>query len=47
MEFLMQAASGNGVTGTGDAEIGSGGVDENGEKDPDAKTFDHRSVWDD
>jgi hypothetical protein len=47
MEYLMQAASGNGVTGTGDAVIGSGGYDETGEKDPDAKVFDNRSVWDD
>ena len=47
MEYLMQVASGNGVTGTGDAEIGSGGIDEGGTMDPDAKVFDNRSVWDD
>ena len=47
MEYLMQAASGNGVTGTGSAEIGAGGYDETGEKDPDAKAFGNRSVWDD
>lgn len=47
MECLMQDASGNGVTGTGAADIGSGGYDNEGEKDPDAKAFGSRSVWDD
>ena len=47
MECLMQDASGNGITGTGDAELGSGGTDEGGTMDPDAKTFGHRSVWED
>lgn len=35
--------SGNGVTSQGDG-IGSGGIDESGEKDPAAKPF---SVWND
>jgi hypothetical protein len=47
MEFLMQAASGNGVTGTGAVEIGEGGIDEEGNLDPAAKDFGNRSVWDD
>ncbi len=49
MEYLMQTASGNGVTGAVDdtSEIGAGGIDETGEKDPDAKIFGNRSVWDD
>ena len=47
MEYLMQAASGNGVTGTGAAELGSGGIDEDGTIDPDAKAFGNSSVWDD
>ena len=45
MEFLMAAASG--VTGTGDVDLGYGGVDENGELEGDAKAFGNRSVWDD
>ena len=44
MEFLMAAASGVSAPEQG---IGYGGVDETGEKDPDAKVFDNRSVWDD
>ena len=46
MEFLMAAASG--VTGTGDVDLGYGGIDntEDG-MDADAKAFDNRSVWDD
>lgn len=47
-EVIMQGGSTvNGVTGTGAAEIGSGGYDENGEKDPEAKAFGNHSVWDD
>ena len=45
MECLMQSAS-DGVSAP-DQGIGYGGVDETGDKDPDAKAFDNRSVWDD
>lgn len=41
----MQNAS-DGVSAP-DQGIGYGGVDETGDKDPDAKVFDNRSVWDD
>ena len=44
----MQAASGNGITGTGAAELGSGGIDNSEDgMDADAKAFGNRSVWDD
>jgi hypothetical protein len=46
MESLM-AGSGNGVTGTGAVDVGSGDWDDNGEKDPEAKNFGGNSVWDD
>ena len=48
-EVIMQGGStGNGVTGTGAAELGSGGIDNTEEgMDADAKTFGNRSVWDD
>ena len=44
---LMQDTS-PGVTGTVDNndEIGNGGVDEDGELDPDAKWYNNNSVWD-
>lgn len=45
--FSEQLLAGSGVVGTGDVEIGYGGVDDNGKKDPDAKVFDSHSVWDD
>ncbi len=38
--------SDSGVTGDGNVNVGYGGVDEGGTKDPDAKLFDHHSVWD-
>ena len=41
----MQSAS-DGVSAS-EQGIGYGGVDETGEKDPDAKVFGNRSVWDD
>ncbi len=48
MEYLMQAASGNGITGTGAAELGSGGIDNSEDgMDADAKAFGNHSVWDD
>jgi hypothetical protein len=49
-EVIMQGGStGNGVTGAVDdtSEIGAGGIDETGEKNPDAKIFGNSSVWDD
>ena len=47
MECLMQDASG--TTGRIDDEpvIGSGGSDDDGTMDPEAKGFGSRSVWDD
>lgn len=46
MESLMQ---GSGITGTIDdtPTIGSGGSDDNGTIDPEAKNFGGHSVWDD
>ena len=46
VESLM-AGSGNGVTGTGAVDVGSGDWDDNGEKEVDAKNFGNNSVWDD
>ena len=47
-EFIMNGGStGNGVTGTGDAQLSDGGIDEEGNLDPAAKDFGNRSVWDD
>ncbi len=47
MEFLMAAASG--TTGRIDdtPTIGTGGSDDEGTMDPEAKNFGNRSVWDD
>lgn len=46
MESLMQG-SGNGITGTGVVDLGSGGTDTDGVLDADAKNFGGHSVWDD
>lgn len=45
--FMESLMAGSGVTGTGDATIGYGGIDENGELEGDAKNFGNHSVWDD
>lgn len=44
--FMESLMAGSGVTAS-EQGIGYGGVDVNGEKDPDAKVFDSHSVWDD
>ncbi len=45
--FSEQLLAGSGVVGTGDVEIGYGGVDD-GTHNPDAKDgFKSHSVWDD
>ena len=44
--FMENLMAGSGVSAS-DQGIDYGGVDDNGEKDPDAKVFDSHSVWDD
>ncbi len=44
--FMESLMAGSGVSAP-DQGIGYGGVDDSGEKDPDAKVFGSHSVWDD
>ena len=44
--FMEQLMQGSGVSAS-EQGIEYGGIDEEGKKDPDAKVFGNRSVWDD
>jgi len=45
-ETVEELLSNSGVTGEGKVNVGYGGIDEEGTKDPEARIMIHHSLWD-